>query len=1041
MNYLTSSQISKNHLRLLLFLSLLLLILSSICSVPGVLDKPQFTNALDSIWLADLLHKNPYLYYSYYGTFIVDFIWAPTLLLALWKFVKKQKPKQQIWVPLTAVLALLALGFDYTENIGYWFSLTYIDWIANIKIGLFAATGIIYIYFFAVRYWKSHWPTLFKFLTSSALSLVILMLFGLLLPKASQINSIVVNLYNYPINFIFLFLLAPIYATVLAHYPSYFHVNPKYQSWFKAKGKVGFWGIIYNQNNKEPNTDDKEYSTTFKEDVLNFLWRSLGIVFYAALFYFIGYTSQVNFSWHLGMGPLAMLILVLGILQLYRLKNQKDNWLSTNYPLLSKELPDFYDGDQPSSMRKNPTKVDLLSIRIWVKRSLMWFSVMILIHLGLIIYLLYHTNSGNNLFLYNNITAIWSLLCIVLQLISYIYYRTFRSAYRLVLFRKNAKLVMGSFLKLNNRTSENQKKLYDFFNTYDFIQKDPVLRFYSLLRFGVVSNNIIVLQCIAIAGAINGVFLLIINLFSDLSLSVNTSLLILSYLFLFYGMLVILSKHFIYYRLVLRKPKAIDRSLGIDDERRRGKCFNTSIFVIVFVLIALRVITVKMDNQLFTLPQMEKTSVDLNLNKYVHNLPENTKRYYIGTYGGGMKANAWTLVVLNEMFKRDPELFEKTVVLSGVSGGGIGIMNMSAMAYMNPIDKWDTIIGDLSTENLLSLDITHMLGRDALTYTFWPGKLSGKDRSSTAMNRYATLTGNKSQIRIPFTFRQYWDSLYNHRQSHFPLLIANTTNVKGNQGMAISIKVENTYARSLAYNGADSILDIRSTDTTGPKTLSFYNGFSTSNRFPFISPAAKIETKGQYNDGGIFENSGLLSAYKMFEAINYLDTVEHLNDLKQCNVFINIVNSKDLYILSKLDDYKDCVKEINESSELSAVLTSIIATEMMPNQIKSKLTRIADVHTDVEFETIYLPHLFTVADVKRVLGKVLACNGSEKKTHEDLYHLVQKNNESIRSVIQEGITSFPLIEPPMSRVIAKQAYDFMVNMVQQDTITDKIMEY
>ena len=72
----------------------------------------------------------------------------------------------------------------------------------------------------------SNWSSaLYKFLKSAYISLLILVLIGVILPKAPQVNSIVVNLYYSPINFFVLLLFSSIYAVVLSHYPNYFFLN------------------------------------------------------------------------------------------------------------------------------------------------------------------------------------------------------------------------------------------------------------------------------------------------------------------------------------------------------------------------------------------------------------------------------------------------------------------------------------------------------------------------------------------------------------------------------------------------------------------------------------------------------------------------------------------------------------------------------------------------------------------------------------------------------------------------------------------------
>jgi hypothetical protein len=459
-------------------------------------------------------------------------------------------------------------------------------------------------------------------------------------------------------------------------------------------------------------------------------------------------------------------------------------------------------------------------------------------------------------------------------------------------------------------------------------------------------------------------------------------------------------------------------------------------------------------NDLFTLETVDRVvSAELDLETYVSNLPEKQTRYYIGAYGGGMKSNAWTLSVLNKLYNDDAQFLEKAVVISGASGGTMGLINWSAIVNCEETaNEQQTMITNISTEHVLSLDLTHILGRDTFNHLFIPGiNLSGKDRSTRAMQRYAYLAGNSQETVSSIPFRMYWKELYESKDNHFPVLIANTTNVSGNQGMAVSIHIdENKSEYSLLYQGANNILDLERIDyihhdtlpTVTDVTLPYYNAASTSNRFPLISPAATIKTLGQFNDGGIYDNSGLLSAYKLFRSINRLDTIRDLNHLNQRNVFINIVNDKNLYIKNVVEkSIKDTIlriNKINESTEINAILNSIASTEMMPIYIKKELERL-DKEGLIDFKTIYLPHTFTMNDVKNIYGEELELGNGQSETYKSLYQCVLDNDRKIKGLLSSECdhNSDRVIEPPMSRVLANDAYDFMRSMLGKDSDAHK----
>jgi len=663
------------------------------------------------------------------------------------------------------------------------------------------------------------------------------------------------------------------------------------------------------------------------------------------------------------------------------------------------------------------------------------------------------------------------MACILLQMVSYVYYRTFRSVLRFV-FYKDTKAINNAFYILKDielaraedgvvsmevSLTEDCKKehIKTFFEDIDFKFEKGYFKYlnglgiwyYKFLRgfsFGALSNNITFLQATTIVGFLNAVIFIGINIFSELALRINPILIILSALFFYYGFLVVLTKNFIYYKYSKEK-------LAQEKQAR----FNFLLVFFAVVLVVCNRLKVEFTNNLFTLPLVERKITDEeSLEKYVKKLPKDQVRYYIGCYGGGMKSNAWTMTVLKALYDQDNDIFKKTVGISGASGGTIGLANIAAILNANSAEEqaWDSIIKSISTENILSLDLTHILGRDTFNHLLVPFKdQRGKDRSSKAMAHYAKLTNNTDQVYKPTPYRAFWKKLYDDQGQQFPILISNSTNVEGNGGMAVSVRTDDSIAKKILYQDSDDVLEILKTkyDPQGNRikddslTLSFFDAASTSNRFPLISPAAKIETKGHFNDGGIYENSGLLSVLKLFRAVNYLEKSKHIDNLEQCNVFISIINDKNLYIKEYLKKVAGRLSTsmVNESTEISAILNAVAATEMLPIYVKSNLELME--YSDgqhVEFRKILLPHQFTVADIKAIYGEELDLGKKESlnEVHKKLYRIVQQNNTEIKDLVNQKclLLGKPVIEPPMSRVMAEPAYDFMKTMLNHEMTKD-----
>ncbi|WP_298519358.1 hypothetical protein [uncultured Kordia sp.] len=1002
----------KFHVILFIILSILMVVCGKMFHIYDWVTHPQFTHEeVTGTWFMN--HTSFYQQLLFTLFFIFDFIWAFLLFYIVGKYVHSKTKKHNIKIvfKLFLVLASLAYAFDCTENFYYLWHKEYPKTIVMIKIGFYAAAFLTVLLVWMRFSLKNRLVLLKEFIYSSWMSLLFLFIIGLSLPKAPQMNSIIVDLYYHPYWFVFVLLLgfAPIYCIVLSHYPNYFLLsksNRKFQDkdW-RIEKVFSIFGIVWYKN-KDAQSDLESIAY---ESNLSFLRRVIGVFFYAALFYMLAYTADTNFGFGVELSGFVRLLIVGLIIWLYVLKNQKDKWrLYYKYGLQEAKDSgnDLYMIEEKEQKVNNPIHTYVIIL-----------IITLLAHFALLFLLIWFEHP------YNYTTVILSLVCITLQAITYTYYRTFRTLFKYAFFNKDNDAVINSFPLMSDekdtRSREEKKeaiiKMFEknhHFGQSKFFKKLSKLRIRNL-SLGAASNNIIFLKVISYFGAANLLFFLALNIWPTYAMHVNAVIIILSAFFLLYGIVVVILKHFMYY------------NLSDEDFAKRNKPnFSFIVYAAVLALFILNFLS--KNNNLFELRQIEKTvtTETIDLEKYIQNLPDT--RYYIGCYGGGMKANAWTMTVLNALDK-DGTLYDKTVCLSGASGGTMGLINYSAIKHENDdLQFRDSIIRKIGTENILSLDLAHLLGRDWFLHVLAPVNLIGKDRSTAAMWTYAQYVNDDISLNEFNTtsYRQQWYNMYTKRNNRFPILISNTTNIKGRQGMAVSIPMEKSHAKSVLYLGANDILELGNN-----KTLSFYNAASTTNRFPLISPAATIEGEGQYNDGGIYENSGLLSAYKLYEAINELDATA--KDKK--TVFINVINDKSAYIKFVMDSIMmECDGGvINKSSEISAILNSVAATEMFPGYIKDKLKLLDAKYEHFTFENIYLPHKFDLADVQMMYGQKI----KNTECVKNIAAIIKENNRYIKSLMEGCLAETnTIIEPEMSRVMAAPAFDFMQYMLKHDSV-------
>lgn len=1012
------NNVSKRIIILFIILTVLMMICGKIFSIYDWIVHPQFTEPkVTGAWF--VAHTTAFQKWIFYLFFLFDFFWAALLFYILGTYVKSKAAEHQVvWVfKLFVVLASIAYTFDCTENFYYIFYNEYPQTIVSIKVGAYAIailTVLIVWLHFSV---KNRFVILKEFVSSSWISLLFLVIIGLTLPKAPQVNSIIVDLYYHPFWFVIVLLLlfSPIYCITLSHYPNYFLLSKSNRNFQDKEWKMtkvfAIFGFIWYMNSKEDTNKGRAY-----ESKVSFLRRIIGVFFYAALFYMIAYTADTNFDFSVKLSGFAKILVVALIWWLYVLKKKKDAWW-----LYYKNSTEIVDTE--IDLYKKTTN-DASKLNKPILGYIIFLGITIIAHILLIVLLRWFEHP------YNFTTVVTSLVCVTLQAITFTYYRTFRTLFKYVFFHKNNDAIFTAFPifheEEDTRSYEEKKAvILKMFEKNNFYGQSSFTKMLSKIKIdklslGSFSNNVIFLKIIAYFGVANSLFLLAINIWPTFAMQVNAIIIILSYFFLLYGIVVIILKHFIYYNLSKE-----------DFAFRHKKKFFFTVYATLLLLFMLNYFArfnESTANNLFELAQIDDTTLEVvDLEKYVENLPDT--RYYIGCYGGGMKANAWTMTVLNALDKNNT-LYDKTVCLSGASGGTIGLINYSVIKHENESQATrDAIIRKISTENILSMDLAHLLGRDWILHSFWPSDLEGLDRSTGAMRTYATYANPafSEEVFQTKTYRQYWNEMYIKRKHHFPILISNSTNIKGRQGMAVSIPTEGI-SHQILYLGANDILAL-----DNQKTLSFYNAASTTNRFPLISPAATIEGEGQYNDGGIYENSGLLSAYKLYEAIHELDA----SAKEKKTVFINIINDKAQYIKSKMDRIMGACKggKINKSNEISAILNSVAATEMFPGFMKDKLKLLTLQHENITFESIYLPHKFDFKDIQAMYGmeiKDTACVAL-------ITEMITANNTEIKNLM-EGCSKATntIIEPEMSRVMAIPAFEFMQYMLNHSSVKSTI---
>ncbi len=421
--------------------------------------------------------------------------------------------------------------------------------------------------------------------------------------------------------------------------------------------------------------------------------------------------------------------------------------------------------------------------------------------------------------------------------------------------------------------------------------------------------------------------------------------------------------------------------------------------------------------------------------------------FFIAAHGGGLKANVWTLKVLNLLQeKSNGKLLNQTIAMSGASGGSLGLGLYSALYDKHGTNT--TLINkrlkEVAEGNFVSPDIVFTMGIDAWR-RIWPfnKRFFVRDRSYYSMVKYQNSIENTPEnnklSKIPFR------SYIKHKASVFPSLIMNSSSTKGKRGILWSIKQDNFGA---VFPFAENLADI-SNGESKLQTLPFYQALSTTNRFPVLSPAAKIKGYGHYIDAGAIDNSGLLGCLDVY---NYL-----LNGVPEKKVlegkkivFIEILNGKSLYIAKVLKEInaKHMYIDEEENDNIIVDIKAGLNLDKIPGYLAAFFKNKASVDASLfEFKQLYMPFKISRDDIEKHLGGELDDVYFEKIKTE-----IDKNNAEIDNITKDAhcswIKSWDTYDPVLSRHLSKSTIRYMDLMLKEhrglkseiDTLTSPFNE-
>jgi hypothetical protein len=246
--------------------------------------------------------------------------------------------------------------------------------------------------------------------------------------------------------------------------------------------------------------------------------------------------------------------------------------------------------------------------------------------------------------------------------------------------------------------------------------------------------------------------------------------------------------------------------------------------------------------------------------------------FFINAYGGGIRAAAWTSLVIDTLqialktrMRADSNLsndFQHYVFsYSGASGGTIGCSVLCASRYHSlTTGSPDTL--DVSWKSIFEKDyltpvLTTLFGSDVWNSVV--GQHFGRDRAAVQEDLWQSqLKDYKIEYGHPMSW--YWNNpsvkLY-----EIPLLFANTYNVdSGLKGITAPVLLNPNH-----FPGTIFVQNLARRDSG---VIKLSTGSFLSARFPIVSPTGKFDEEHHFMDGGLKENSGAETSRQVMAVVD-----------------------------------------------------------------------------------------------------------------------------------------------------------------------------
>ena len=827
------------------------------------------------------------------------------------------------------------------------------------------------------------------YVKSSILSIVVLSIMFFLLTKMEQATSMVVHLMETDIfSLLFAFYLINILAFSLSHYPiyTYYAANlNKSKNVFEWDQKKAF-GLM-------PVTVFRaKFTETYHFDVWANIFRYLnGLLVFTiwsfVLIYGFEQNLQMSGAWTTELYGLTTLLSLLSL---------------TGYGLLRKKKFQLKESITAQHLGKENYIKDAEKIndQLNYQLSVLFFfiSLLFMICLGWLMYLVPNEKGFSGLGLALVLTANFCLM---------ILYFNFR-------------LIRPELRKIERYLSHNKKSkiLSNYIRIFKFTQQSEhylsvlIFTFFVSLLFLVISH----FRTISGGNLANGIPVLF------------------AYLYVYSFIIFSIFKYF----FVTRKQLAPNYRKGAF-KTKRFYWMRWIIGSLCFTFIFLLFLGGRTRTVTHLLTEVPASGDVLSQEDFVEDVSKKKETvFFIAAQGGGLRGNFWTLHTINKLqAMTEGELLKNTIAMSGASGGSLGLGLYTAL-YGKFGDETALIqekIAQISRGNYTSMDLSLMFGWDFIRKLYPLNKLAGsKDRAYYKMLKYQNIIEGTEEKELSMKgFRSLWMDAYEKAGGNYPSLIINTASNKGSRGIFWSHEAGDAFTQ--IFPNAQNLLDLGD-----HQTLPFYQAISTTNRFPLLSPAARINGKGHFIDAGAIDNGGLMGCFDLY---HYLLSHESQPLAGKRVVFIEIMNSQSSYANHLIDtfDHGLTISEM-ETSTFEADLSTGLNLDKIPDYMSRMIYNMAQRDSSLDYIPVFLPHRISTGTIEKQLGGALTA-----QDHQYVSNILAQQSAVIQHLLQEKpgfCEPWQYTEPALSRHFSDANIAYGVQMLDHPNVKskfEKILHY